>query len=155
VLLLITHGRREPVRANGTAHPTAAWAWRRLVEATARSRRSRPLLRDRDAVSGGEVAARAKGRGIEPLRTPARAPRATGSAERAVRTLRNEGLDHVIPLSEAHPRTIPAEFVTSYDAEPPLAACSSSRPGRGPDPRPGPFAPGRCWAAGTTSPGAA
>jgi putative transposase len=34
VLLFIAHGRRELLHVNVTAHPTAAWAWRQLLEAT-------------------------------------------------------------------------------------------------------------------------
>src|SRR5262249_40371866 len=45
VLLLIAHGRRELVHVNVTAHPTAAWVRRQLVEATAWARRPRFLLR--------------------------------------------------------------------------------------------------------------
>ena len=32
VLLFIAHGRRELVHLAVTAHPTAAWVWRRLVD---------------------------------------------------------------------------------------------------------------------------
>ena len=59
VLLFIAHGRRELVHLAVTAHPTAAWVWRRLVEATPWGCRPRFLLRDRDAVYGGDFRARA------------------------------------------------------------------------------------------------
>jgi hypothetical protein len=38
VLFFITHGRRELVHFAVTAHPTAAWVWRQLIEATPRRR---------------------------------------------------------------------------------------------------------------------
>jgi hypothetical protein len=69
VLFFITHGRRELVHVAVTAHPTAAWVWRQLVEATAWGRRPRHLVRDRDAVYGGDFVARAQGLGIETLLT--------------------------------------------------------------------------------------
>jgi transposase InsO family protein len=119
VLLLITHERRELVHVNVTAHPTAAWVWRQVVEATAWGRRPRHLVRDRDAVYGGDFAARAEGLGIETVLTPVRAPRANAIAERVVRTLRNDCLDHVIPLSEAHLRAVVAEYVRYYNQERP------------------------------------
>ena len=53
VLLFIAHGRRELVHLAVTAHPTAAWVWRQLVEATPWGRRPKHLIRDRDAVYGG------------------------------------------------------------------------------------------------------
>jgi len=39
VFFFITHDRRELVHVRVTAHPTAAWVWRQLVEATPWGRR--------------------------------------------------------------------------------------------------------------------
>jgi transposase InsO family protein len=89
------------------------------VEATAWGRRPRHLVRDRDAVYGGDFAPRAQGLGIETVLTPVRAPRANAIAERVVRTLRNDCLDHVIPLGEAHLRAVLAEYVAYYNSERP------------------------------------
>jgi transposase InsO family protein len=119
VLVFVTHGRRELVHLAVTAHPTAAWVWRQLVEATAWGRRPRHLVRDRDAVYGGDFVARARGLGIETVLTPVRAPRANAIAERVVRTLRNDCLDHLIPLNERHRRTILAEYAEYYNTERP------------------------------------
>ena len=119
VLLFIAHGRRELVHLAVTAHPTAAWVWRQLVEATPWGRRPKHLLRDRDAVYGGDFRARAAGLGIETVLTPVRAPRANAVAERVIGTLRRECLDHVIPLDEAHLRAILAEFAADYNTERP------------------------------------
>ncbi|HET8644354.1 MAG TPA: integrase core domain-containing protein, partial [Vicinamibacteria bacterium] len=119
VLVVIAHGRRELVHVAVTAHPAAAWVWRQVVEATAWGRRPRFLLRDRDAVFGGAFGSRLAALGIEQLLTPVRAPRANAVAERVVRTLRTECLDHLIPLDERHLRTILAEYVEYYNTERP------------------------------------
>jgi transposase InsO family protein len=119
VLLFITHGRRELVHVQVTAHPTAAWVWRQLIEATPWGRQPRYLVRDRDSVYGGDFVGRARGLGITTLLTPVRAPRANAIAERAVPTLRNECLDHVIILNEAHLRGVLSEFAAYYNAERP------------------------------------
>jgi len=79
VLLFITHGRRELVHLNVTTHPTAAWVWRQLIEATPWGRQPRYLLRDRDAVYGGEFSERARRLGIRTLLSPVRAPARTRS----------------------------------------------------------------------------
>ena len=121
VLVFITHGRRELVHVNVTAHPTAAWVWRQLVVATAWGRRPRFLLRDRDAVYGGDFARRTAALGVETLLAPVRAPRANAVAERVIGTLRRECLDHVIVLSERHLRTVLSEF---------LRYCNGDRPHR-------------------------
>src|SRR5262249_20162105 len=110
VLFFITHGRRELVHVNVTAHPTAAWVWRQLVEATAWGRQSRFLLRDRDAVFGRAFASRLAALGIEQLPTPVRSPWANAVAERLIGTLRRECLDHLIMLNERQLRAVLAEF---------------------------------------------
>ena len=63
--------------------------------------------------------ARAKGVGIEALLTPLRAPRANAIAERVVRTLRTECLDHVLILNERHLRAVLQEYVAYYNTERP------------------------------------
>ena len=120
VLLFITHARRELVHVNVTASPTAAWIWQRVREATPWGRQPRYLLRDRDAVYGGDFARRAQQRlGIHTLLSPVRAPRANAVAERVIRTLRNECLDHLIIVNEQHLRMVLAEFVEYYNRERP------------------------------------
>jgi transposase InsO family protein len=57
--------------------------------------------------------------GIKSLRTPIRAPRANAIAERWVRTVRGDCLDHLIPLSERHLRAILTEFVHYYNHDRP------------------------------------
>jgi hypothetical protein len=51
------------------------------------------------------------------LPTPIRAPRTNAIAERWVRTVRRECLDHLIPVNERHLRAILTEFVhhTNHD----------------------------------------
>jgi transposase InsO family protein len=98
-----------------TAHPTAAWLWRQLIEATAWGRRPRHLVRDRDAVYGRDFPSRAQALGIRTVLTPFRAPRANALAERVIRTLRTECLDHVLVLSERHLETVLREYAASYN----------------------------------------
>ena len=102
-----------------TAHPVAAWIWRQLLAATPWGRQPRYLVRDRDRVYGGDLVDRARGLGIETVLTPVRAPRANAIAERLVRTLRNECLDQIIVVNEAHLRAVLGEFAAYYNAERP------------------------------------
>jgi transposase InsO family protein len=119
VLVFIAHERRELVHLAVTAHPAAAWIWRQLIAATPWGRQPRYLVRDRDGVYGGDFVPRARGLGIETLLTPVRAPRANAIAERVVRTLRNECLDHVVVVNEAHLRAVLREFAAYYNVERP------------------------------------
>jgi transposase InsO family protein len=115
VLIAIAHGRRELVHVAVTAHPTAAWVWRQVVEATAWGRRPRFLLRDRDSVYGGDFGRRLAALSIEQLLSPVRAPRANAVAERLIGTLRRECLDHLIVVDERHLRAVLTEFAGYYN----------------------------------------
>jgi transposase InsO family protein len=128
VLFFIRHDRRELVHFRVTEHPTAAWVWRQLLEATAWGRQPRDVLRDRDAVSGRDFAVKARAMGIEALLTPFRAPRANAVAERVIRTLRQECLDHVLILNERHLQAVLEEDVDFYNTERPHRALALEPP---------------------------
>jgi transposase InsO family protein len=119
VMFFISHGRRQLVHFDVTAHPTAAWVWRQLIEATPWDRKPRYLIHDRDRVWGADFGQRASGLAIKSLRTPIQAPRANSIAERWVRTARRECLDHLIPISERHLRRVLTEFVDYYNHDRP------------------------------------
>jgi len=119
VIFFISHGSRQLVHFDVTAHPTAARVWRQLIEATPWDRKPRYLIHDRDRVWGADFDQRASGLAIKGLRTPIRAPRANSIGERWVRTIRQECLDHLIPLSEHHLRRILAEFIDYYNHDRP------------------------------------
>ena len=138
VLLFIAHDRRELMHLAVTAHPTAAWVWRQLIEATPWRRRPAHLIRDRDAVYGGGFRHRAQALGIETVLTPVRAPRANAVAERVIGTLRRECLDHVIPLDEHHLERILAEYVAYYNGDRPHRTLRLQTPQPGDRPRAGP-----------------
>jgi transposase InsO family protein len=116
VLLFIAHNRRELIHVNVTSSPTAAWAWRQLVQATPWGHAPRFLIRDRDRVYGADSAARAVGLGIRTILTPLRAPRANAVAERLVGTMRRECLDQLIVVNERHLRVVLSEFASYYNA---------------------------------------
>jgi transposase InsO family protein len=128
VLLFVGHDRRELLHTNVTGHPTAAWVWRQLIEATPWGRQPRYLVRDRDAVYSRDFASRARGLGIETVLTPVRAPRANAIAERLVGTLRRECIDHMIILNEAHLRAVLTEYARYYNAERPHRALDLDTP---------------------------
>jgi putative transposase len=75
--------------------------------------------RDRDAVYGRAFASQVQALGIGTLLTPFRAPRANALAERVIRTLRQEGLDHVLVPNERHLQRVLQEYLASYDTDRP------------------------------------
>jgi putative transposase len=119
VLFFITHDRRELIHVRVTAHPTAAWVWRQLIEATAWGRQPMYMLRDRDSVYGRDFVSKAQRLGIETLLSPFRSPKANAIAERVIRTLRQECLDHVLVISERHLAAVLREYVAFSNTERP------------------------------------
>jgi transposase InsO family protein len=89
--------------------------WRQLIEAIAWSRQPKYLLRDRDAVYGRDFPTSAQALGIHTLLAPFRGPRANAIAERVIRTLRTECLDHVLVLNERHLEAVLQEYTTYYN----------------------------------------
>ncbi len=119
VLFFIQHQRRQRLHFNVTAHPTVAWVWQQLLNATPDGGQPRHLIHDRDAVYGADFGQRAARLGIRSVRTPIRAPRANAIAERMVETFRRECLDHLIILNEEHLYAILKEFVAYYNRDRP------------------------------------
>ena len=95
VVVFIAHDRRRIVHINVTHHPTAAWIWRQLIEATPWGGQPRYLIRDRDRCYGANFVAKASRIGIG--------------------TLRRECLDHMIILNERHLRRVLHEYVGHYN----------------------------------------
>ena len=114
-VFFITHARRRIVHFNVTAHPTAPWLWRQLLEATPWGQQSRYLIRDRDRSYGGAFIGKARAIGIKTVLTAVRAPQANAIAERVVGTLRRECLDHLIIVNERHLRLVLREYVAHYN----------------------------------------
>jgi hypothetical protein len=142
VLFFVAHDRRELVHLNVTAHPTAAWVWRQLIEATpcgavtalpgagpgrqlrARLRRASAGAGHRDGAHPHPGAARERGR---------------RTARRDVGTLCREWLDHLIIVNEAHLRAVLTEFAGYYNRERPHRALDLQTPEPSDRPRAGPI----------------
>ncbi len=100
VFFVIHHGTRELIHARLTAHPNSDWLAQQMVEACGISRKPpHYLIRDRDGCFGASFNRRVGSLCIRQTRTPVKTPRANAIAERWVRTIRNEGLDHRLILS--------------------------------------------------------
>ena len=116
VFFFIAHDRRTVMHVNVTRHPTSAWVWRQLINATPWGSGPRYLIRDRDRCYGGDFVARARSIGIGTVLTPIATPQANAVAERLVGTFRRECLDHMIVINERHLRRVLREFVRHYNA---------------------------------------
>ena len=116
-LFLIRHDRREIIHFNVTEHPTGEWVVQQLREAFPESTDDQYLIFDRDAKFSAEVHQFLDSAGISAIRTSYRSPWQNGVAERWVRSFRNDLLDHVIVLHEAHLRRLARDYLGYYHAD--------------------------------------
>jgi putative transposase len=112
---IIALGSRRVVHVGVTRHPTDTWVAQQLREATPFDERPQFLIRDHDGKYGPRFDQLAIASGIRVLRTPVRAPRANGTCERFLGSVRRECLDHVLVLGEAHLRRVLHAYVAYFN----------------------------------------
>lgn len=137
VLLVLSNDRRRILRFNVTAHPTAHWTARQLLEACGFDETPKYLIRDRDKTYGREFQRWARALGVKEMMTAPRSPWQNPYAERVIGTVRRDCLDHVVVLGERHLKRILSEYVSYYnDTRTHLSLEKDSpagRPVRGPE----------------------
>ena len=100
VFVVLAHERRRVVHFGVTEHPTEEWTLQQMREAFPWDEAPRYVLRDRDAIYGGDFAGMTRDMGIEEMLTAPRSPWQNPFAERLVGSIRRECLDHVIVWNE-------------------------------------------------------
>jgi transposase InsO family protein len=119
VFFVVELGTRRVHLAGCTAHPTAALVVQQARQLSWQMQegdlRVRFLIHDRDAkfVPGFDTVFRSDG--VEIIRTPFQAPNANAVAERWVRSVREECLDHLLILGERHLRRVLTEYVMYFN----------------------------------------
>ncbi len=139
VLFFIELGSRRLHPAGCTATPDAAWVTQQARQLSwhLQDRHGRPLgflIRDRDGKFPASFDTVFASEGLAVVKTPPRAPNANAVAERVVRSIRAECLDHVLIVNRAHLRSVLAEYVAYYnhrrphqgrDQEPPVSLATA------------------------------
>jgi transposase InsO family protein len=116
VFFIIHHASREVVHVRTTRHPTNEWTGRQIVEACGWDREPpRFLIHDRDRRHGTTIHLRLMALGVRSVRTPLRSPRANAIAERWVKSVRTECLDHLLILNEWHLQRVLTEYVARFN----------------------------------------
>ncbi|MDA8283470.1 MAG: integrase core domain-containing protein [Actinomycetota bacterium] len=126
VLVFIHHDSRRVRIVGVTAKPVMAWVVQVARNFTSdledADRRFRFLIRDRDTKFTAPFDEVFKAIGISAIRTPVRSPKANAFAERWVRTVREDCLDHLLIYSRRHLESVLGFYVRHYN---------ESRPHRG------------------------
>jgi putative transposase len=104
-----------------TAHPDSAWVTQQARNVAIEEQLGdvRFLLRDRDAKFSGPFDEVFETEGARVIRTHIRAPQADAFAERFVRTVRRECLDHVLIYGRQHLERVLHAYVAHYIQERP------------------------------------
>lgn len=114
VFLVLAHDRRRVMHFNVTAHPTADWTGQQLRNAFPYDQFPRYLLRDRDAIFGGDFRDQVQGMGMEEVLSTPRSPWQRAYVERVIGSIRRECLDHLIVLDEGSLRRILTSYLDYY-----------------------------------------
>jgi len=129
VLVVMEHASRRLVHVNVTAHPSADWTLLQLREAIGDKDEHKYLIHDRDRIFAKRLDDSIRALGLEVLRSPFASPKANAICERVIGTIRRECLDWMIPMCEAHLRSILREWVTHYNRGRPHSALGPGVPG--------------------------
>jgi transposase InsO family protein len=97
-----------------TAHPTA-WIANQLTEACGWEQIPRYLIRDGDGAYGEIFLRRVRSIGIRDRPTSPRSPWQNAYAERLIRSIRRECIDHVVVFGERHLRHVLLSYMSYYN----------------------------------------
>ena len=115
VLLIVSHDRRKIEHFAVTTNPSAAWVAQQIREATPYVQTPQYLIHDNDSIfTAGLLQRFLANTNIKVKRTGYHAPWQNGVCERTVGILRQELLNHIIPLNEKHLHKLLREYIHGY-----------------------------------------
>ena len=115
VFVVLWHARRRVLYFRVTEHPTQEWTAQQIRDAFPWEEAPRYLLRDRDAIYGGDFAVITQGMGMEEVITAPRCPWQNPYVERLVGSIRRECLDHVIVWNQRSLRRTLQRYFAYYE----------------------------------------
>ena len=114
-LAILRLERRNLVHIAVSAHPTAEWTARQILEAFPWGEAPSVLIRDRDKIYGAVFKKRLRTMGIRDGPIAARSPWQNGYVERLIGSIRRECLDHMIIRDEGHLRRVLKAYADYYN----------------------------------------
>ncbi len=119
VLVFIEIGTRRVHFAGCTAHPNGVWVEQQarqiMWELADRELPLRFLIRDNDQKFTEAFDTVFRSHGIDVIPTPVRAPNANAFMERWIRSAREECLDKLLIINEAHLRRVMREYIEVFN----------------------------------------
>ena len=119
VLIFVEIGTRRVHFAACTAHPNKAWVTQQarqvLWELEDRDPAIRFLIRDNDKKFTQSFDTVFRSEGIDVIPTPYRAPNANAYSERWIRSVREECLDKLLIINQAHLRRVMLEYIEFFN----------------------------------------
>jgi putative transposase len=119
VLIFVEIGTRRVHFAGCTAHPDNAWVTQQarqvMWELEDRDPGIRFLIRDNDKKFTDAFDTVFRSEGMDVIPTPYRAPNANAFAERWIRSVREECLDKLLIINQAHLRRVMREYITFFN----------------------------------------
>jgi putative transposase len=115
---------RRVIHVAATRWPTQQWTAQQLRNATMDGESPKFLIRDRDDKFGALFDRVARGGRIRVIKTAVRTPNMNAVADRFLRSVRTEVLDHLIVLDDRHLERVLREYVKFFNG---------ARPHQGPD----------------------
>ena len=115
VLLIVSHDRRKIEHFAVTTNPSSTWVTQQLREATPYGQTPQYLIHDNDSIfTAGLLQQFLANTNIKVKRTSFHSPWQNGVCERTVGILRQELLNHIIPLHEKHLDQLLREYIHGY-----------------------------------------
>ena len=132
VLFFLELGTRRVYIAGCTAHPDSAWVTQQARQMAWTFEERDPslkyLIHDRDTKFSASFDTVFTAEGIKRMLTPYQAPNANAFAERWIRSVREECLDHLLILNEAHLRHVLIAYVQYFNARRPHQGLDQEAP---------------------------
>src|SRR4029077_18226960 len=114
VFVVLSHARRRVLHFQVTEHPSQEWTMQQIREAFPWDHGYRYLLRDRDAIYGGDWVVKTKGLAMEEVISAPRSPWQNPYVERLIGSVRRECLDHIIVWNERSLRRTLQSYFAYY-----------------------------------------
>jgi putative transposase len=115
VFLIVSHDRRKIEHFTVTANPSSAWVAQQIREATPYGETPEYLIHDNDSIFTARLLQQfLENTNIKAKRTGFHSPWQNGICERTVGILRQELLNHVIPLNKKHLERLLREYIEGY-----------------------------------------